>query len=279
MSGIEVAGLAFGVLPVVIEIVKSYKTACERLHTFRTYSKAIQRIQLRFRTQESNFRNECRHLFRLIIEDGQEAQDILQDPAHSRWRDSGLDEKLEKVLGSDYELCEDILKQIQEIVKDVRTELSKISSEKPNVSFIHSHMGMSQISAYTIKGELKEETIQRLRQAITISFKETYYEKKVADLQLWISYLSNLRSHHCELQQERSSSRACITRKYLPSSITAINQASHKLHDSLKEAWSCTNISHTGHQAKLCVNAKIEGGVCLDMAISCRLRDSKVIQV
>lgn len=137
MSGIEVAGLIFGVLPVIIQIIKSYETTCERLHTFRVHARAIQRIQVRFRVQQSSFRNECRHLLRLVIHDDEELQATLEDRTHSRWRDGQLNEQFQICLGDEYDSCETILKEIQQLLKEIGEDLSRFdraSWPKPEVS-------------------------------------------------------------------------------------------------------------------------------------------------
>lgn len=100
----EVTALVFGILPVVIEIVKSYETARERLHTLRHHCRAIQRIQVKFRVEESSFRNECRLLLRLVIEDGQDLHQMLSNTTDSRWRDRGINEQFRRCLDSDYDL-------------------------------------------------------------------------------------------------------------------------------------------------------------------------------
>ena len=59
----------------------------------------------------------------------------------------------------------------------------------------------------------------------------------------------------------------CVAHKTLPSKIIAIQKASQKLHEALSNAWCCGDLTHAEHFAKICLDAKVEAGVNLDLAI------------
>lgn len=52
----------------------------------------------------------------------------------------------------------------------------------------------------------------------------------------------------------------------------AVRKASIALHQALGEAWSCANSEHIEHTTKLCLDAKADDNVRLDLAISYRKR-------
>jgi hypothetical protein len=66
MSGVEVVGLVFGVLPILIETIKAYATVADGLHTFRHYSKETKNIALKLTVQHGIFLNHCRLLLQLV---------------------------------------------------------------------------------------------------------------------------------------------------------------------------------------------------------------------
>ena len=117
--------------------------------------------------------------------------------------------------------------------------------------------------------------LRRVYQAFDISCKENTYRKWLDDLDQWNSKLSRLRAQRCKLQKQRSNRMEGLIRKSTPKRYIDIHTASQKLHDSLRDSWSCTNISHVGHQAKLSLDAHAEYGTAhLDIVIACRRRQS-----
>ena len=135
MSGAEVAGLFFGVLPVVIEAVKAYHTTCEKIRIFQHYSREVERIQKQFRVRQRMFLNECHLLLQLVVDDDV-TKAMLGDFEHSLWRDKSLNNQLNNYLSDSYQSCKDIVEDTQTILEDVGEELrcfDAIASEKLKV--------------------------------------------------------------------------------------------------------------------------------------------------
>lgn len=78
MSGIGIGGSVFGILPILVEVVKSYCTVKEALNTFRRYSKEVRSVSLQLKVQTGIFLNHCRLLL-CLVEDDQIAEDMLRD--------------------------------------------------------------------------------------------------------------------------------------------------------------------------------------------------------
>jgi hypothetical protein len=129
MSGIEVAGLAFGILPILIEVVKSYSTVADGLHTFRHYSKEVRAISLQLNVQNSIFLNHCRLLLRLV-EDDKAAEDMLENRDDRRWTSAELNDKLNIVLRESFDLCRDIVEGTKEIIDEIKHELVRFDDLK-----------------------------------------------------------------------------------------------------------------------------------------------------
>lgn len=125
------------------------------------------------------------------------------------------------------------------------------------------------------QGESLKLAIRRLRNSSKIAFEKSKYEKSLSDLRDHNSQLCQLRSHLGDFQNRRTCPAGrCIGRKTLPSKITAIQQASQKLHEALSNAWCCGDLAHAGHFAKICLDAEVQAGVHLDLAISCHEKES-----
>ncbi|KAH7398767.1 hypothetical protein DE146DRAFT_504079 [Phaeosphaeria sp. MPI-PUGE-AT-0046c] len=253
MSGIEIAGLAFGVLPILIELVKSYSTVAEGLHTFRHYSREVKAISLQLNVQNGIFLNHCRLLLRLV-EDDTAAENMLEDRSDRRWTSKELNDKLNTVLKESFDLCRAIVEGTKDVIDEIKGEMEKFDD----------------LRAQKRKDETFKAAIKRLRGATRIVFNKSKYDRCLADLRDRNDDLTTLRSQICAFQQQPTNTiGALVQHKMLPDRFQAIQGASQKLHEALCSAWCCDDSKHRGHYAKLCLDAEVQEEVRLDLAISC----------
>lgn len=124
MSGIEVAGLVFGVLPVIAEVIKSYSSIISSLHTFRHYSGELKSVALKFKVQRAIFFNEVRHILGLV-QDDKEIERMLEDQTHPRWANKELDDRLSAILRNSLDLCHSIIKDTSDSIEGMKEEMAK----------------------------------------------------------------------------------------------------------------------------------------------------------
>ena len=141
MSGVEVAGLALGFLPLLISAAEHYDKCLRPFTHYKDFAKEANRFQNLLRVQKAIFTNQCRILLEEIIEhdvassmlDGQSGVD------HPSWSDVELAEELTRLLGLDsrdacittIELIEDRLGDIDIESQDLATAIDQI----PRVSY------------------------------------------------------------------------------------------------------------------------------------------------
>ncbi|PSN61667.1 hypothetical protein BS50DRAFT_578201 [Corynespora cassiicola Philippines] len=254
----EIAGLVIGIVPIVVEILKSYGVAKERLKTFAHHVQVAYDVQLRYRVAATNFRHECHKLLKAVVEDAREHSQMIEDPAHSGWRDPFTEERLRDFLGIDYQLMEDVVVKIRDLLRETHKQFADLDR------------GLSKE-----KSDSRTAALRRLYKAFDLSFKENSYRKLLEDLDQWNTKLGRLSDQRYKIQKPRTPHLDCLVRKSTPKRFTDIRIASQKLHDSLRDSWSCTNISHEGHQAKLSLDASSEYGTArLDMVIACHRKPS-----
>jgi hypothetical protein len=247
----EIAGLAVGVIPIVVEILKSYRTARARLHAFKEYTRVISDVQLRYRVAAANFSNECQLLLKTVVDDGRELSEMMAEPLHAAWQSLQLEARFRAFLEQDYPVFEEIILLIRDVLRETQTAIEDCNVQQSTLD--------------------AQRTAQRLYLAFDISRKENKYRHWLDALDQWNKKLSKLRKQRCKLHKSRSAQPACLVRKAVPRQYSDIRTASQKLHESLQDSWSCTNVSHTGHQAKLSLKASADyGKVRLDMVIACR---------
>ncbi|ORY05558.1 hypothetical protein BCR34DRAFT_490794 [Clohesyomyces aquaticus] len=245
MSGAELAfaGLAIGIIPIVVEILKSYSVTKSRLKTFARYHHVIADVQLRYQVASANFSNNSQLLLQAAVESSKEVSEMVKDPQHAGWQEPDIEERFRNFLERDHQLCEGIVLKIRDVLRQTQTMLSI----------------------------LDQDSTPTFLQAFNISSKENRYRHALEELDQWNLKLSNLCQQRCRLQKRRGISSHCIIRRTAPKSVSHIRVASQTLRESLQDSWSCTNISHSGHQAKLSVDASAEyDTVQLDVVIACQ---------
>lgn len=256
MSGIEVAGLAIGVVPIFVEILKSYGTAKRRLKTLNRYVEVVSDIQLGFQVAAACFNNDCRLILQAVVAHPGEVTAMVEDPSHKIWQEESddIEEKLRSLLQEDYELCQSVVVRVRDILRETQKSLTRLDGD------INKNGKQTQ-----------KESMRRLWSAFNTATKENEYLQQLESLNRWNKTLSRLRKQRCKIKKSRTFSSVCITRKTTPRSYQQIRTASQQLGKSLHESWSCTNASHSGHQAKLSLDVKSgQQDVQLDIVVACQ---------
>jgi hypothetical protein len=136
MSGLEIVGLAFGILPVLIEVIKSYSTISRKIHTLRHYSKEVRSISEQLKIHNGIFLNEVRLLLR-STEEEKEVERMLNEADDRRWKDRTLNEKIAAVLGESFDLCRGIIEATKDIIDAMGVDMARfdeILKQKTKVS-------------------------------------------------------------------------------------------------------------------------------------------------
>jgi len=126
MAGVEIAGLALAVLPILFETVRAYSNVHDSLHTFRHWAKEVSTISFELKIQREVFFNECR-LFLQKAVDAEAAKDMIRDRNDERWKSADLDKKLGAVLEDSLELCCSIITATHEVVGSIEAEMKRFN--------------------------------------------------------------------------------------------------------------------------------------------------------
>lgn len=138
----EVSGLVFGVIPLVLEAVKNYRRVCSTLHTFRHYSREVRRVEKQFNVCRQIFLNECNLLLQIVAPDDY-SHDMLADRSHEFWRTHAhLEEDLNKCLSDGYGACKIIILETRDMLIDLEESLSSfdvLANHKRRVCIVPEH--------------------------------------------------------------------------------------------------------------------------------------------
>jgi hypothetical protein len=123
MAGVEVAGLAFGVLPILFEAVRAYSKVYDSLHTFRHWKQEVATISFELKIQREVFFNECRLLLQEAV-DADTAKGMLKERNDEQWKSAELSLKLREVLEDNLELCCSIILATNHALVSIAEEMN-----------------------------------------------------------------------------------------------------------------------------------------------------------
>lgn len=279
MSGLEIPGLIFGVLPVFVQVLQSYRNIHDTLHAFRHYSREVKRIKIQFKIQHHNFQNEC-SLLQYIIAGEDTFQTVWDDKDRTSQRNASLEEHLNKRIDDSHQTCEDIVNDIKKELDEMEEDLKSfgvLKNEKRQVS--QCMLPRSTHPPFTFdQHEKLKATINRVRNSIKVVFDKDRYIKRLTKLRESNMDLHTFRMQIEELLKRRSDTVSLSKiRKRLPPHYSSVQKVSQTLHEALSNAWNCPYSGHKTHYGKLCVEAQVQNVVRLDLALSykpCQTGDS-----
>jgi hypothetical protein len=118
--GLGVAGL----LPVILETIKAFRTIREGVKTARKCDKEIEQLERDLKIQRGRFRNECVLLLQHNNgDDTKRTQEMITDPSHHNWTDAMLETRLQERLKESYDLCRMIVERIYDVQQQLISDL------------------------------------------------------------------------------------------------------------------------------------------------------------
>ncbi|RDW69116.1 uncharacterized protein DSM5745_08876 [Aspergillus mulundensis] len=103
MSGVESAGLALALFPLLVNQLDNYARGIEKFKLLRRYKNALADVALELGTQRMVFLNTLEQALDGVVDDDNQVQDLISEPGGEPWRDPLLQEKLKIKLGRNYD--------------------------------------------------------------------------------------------------------------------------------------------------------------------------------
>lgn len=125
MSGVELAGLALAVLPLLVSAIEHYDDILKPLRAYRGFSSKLKRLNDDLTVQRTIFRTECLLLL-APVSTSTTAQAMLSDPRHEAWESVTLERVLNERFGPLASSCQLVVKRINAHLKSIAEVLSKI---------------------------------------------------------------------------------------------------------------------------------------------------------
>lgn len=138
MSGIEVAGLVLGALPLIITALETYKSTVSKVSKWRCYEREVHRLVVILNCENVRLQSICEKL----LEGGSVARTVIaamiEDPGGPLWKDNGLRQKLE-LSWRVWDSGENLLGMIEDVKGSLDEIKDKLKLEDGKVSAHHLH--------------------------------------------------------------------------------------------------------------------------------------------
>lgn len=128
MSGIEVAGLVLGALPLIITALDVYKGTISTVSKWRCYAREVDSLIRFLKLEDARLQSICEKLLNGIVS-GIDIKAMIEDPGGPPWKDNDLHRKLEPRL---WKSGEDIMGTIEDIkmsVDEIKDKLKLVDGK------------------------------------------------------------------------------------------------------------------------------------------------------
>jgi hypothetical protein len=129
MSGIEVAGLLLGVIPLVISALEHYEGTLEPTIAFFKWNSELSAAVRKLWMQHTLYEQSIRLMLTPITND-QELNEMMDDTESGLWKDADLADQLRQRLGKAYNPYLSTIKEIEGIMKTLAEKLDIAGAAK-----------------------------------------------------------------------------------------------------------------------------------------------------
>jgi hypothetical protein len=142
MSGLEIGGLALGVVPIVVAAAGAYRTLHDRLNTLRHRHRIAQRLWLKYRFIQARIRTTFRYFFAPILQENDPWQ-YMQQTGLSARQEKDVAEYIDQTLGMESaSMLAEVFNEISAILGEARMSLvhvESLASANTEVSYPNFH--------------------------------------------------------------------------------------------------------------------------------------------
>lgn len=141
MSGIEVAGVVLGSIPLVISTLEHYKTGISVIQRYRRYERELQRLIRNLATEKVKLQNVCEKLLDGIIPPSR-IDDMVENPGGDLWARDKTQKAIRTRLWKSRDVFEETLRDIQTATDDMYEKLgggTEVSRFTPSSSSSNYH--------------------------------------------------------------------------------------------------------------------------------------------
>ncbi|KAJ8118057.1 hypothetical protein OPT61_g882 [Boeremia exigua] len=212
-TGIEVAGLVLGALPLLLEGLKFYAEGVDTAIRFWKYREGVKGLISELGAEQTIYLNSIEIMIHGVV-DARDVEEFLTKPGGDLWKRPKFEQKLRKRLGSSFDSYLDTISRMKFAVDAFRTKLKLDDAGKPQFSDKHTF----------------KENYRRLR----FSLNQAEYANLMGQIRQSNSTLKDLtfQRQNIEAQQQR------VVRGSVPN-FKRINRRAGGFYSAIKAGWKC----------------------------------------
>lgn len=128
MSGIEIAGLVLGAIPLVIAAFDVYKGTVSKVSKWRRYTREVDRIVRSLRLEHARLESICEKLLGGLVP-GIEIEAMMKDPSGPLWKAESLHDKMGMRLWKSGEDFIGTIEDINNAIDEIKIKLNLVDGE------------------------------------------------------------------------------------------------------------------------------------------------------
>jgi hypothetical protein len=133
MSGIEVAGIILGAIPLVISGLEHYSQSANAIKSMWRYPKEFQTLSRRLRIEYEMFRNTMELILSSCVR-GRSLEQMLTDSGGKSWEDADVERELHRILQGSHTVFVETVLSMSEAISTFRKRLRLSSDGKVRIS-------------------------------------------------------------------------------------------------------------------------------------------------
>jgi hypothetical protein len=239
MSGIEIAGLMLGAIPLVIAALEHYEDLITPAKNFVNFQGELGRAIQELWNQYTFFEQSMEVLLRPVTTD-QELSEMIDNTNSKLWQDPAIEQDLQRNLGKAYPSYMRTVNDIQKIMIGIAMKLRNVHGVE-NLSRIGLKAIISQHTAAKVDGKLQKFEISR---RVKFTMKKKKIKESLKELQRCIEMLDKFQVKADKIAEadELYKSEGWF-RVTLPTD--TIRENAKKLYSVLSKTWCSTHSSHS----------------------------------
>lgn len=203
MSGIEVAGLVLGALPLIVTALDIYKGTVSKVSKWRRYEREVDRLIRCLRLEDARLQSICEKLLGGSVS-GTDIAAMIKDPGGPLWKDNGLHQKLEPSWRLWYS-GEDLMGTIEDIKSAVDEIKDKLKLVDGKVSLHHFICRASLLTKYLWQIQWSESRIQREFKRASFTLDSANYKELLDRITNGITQIDSVLNANIALEAPRRS--------------------------------------------------------------------------
>ncbi|KAK6501617.1 hypothetical protein TWF481_009452 [Arthrobotrys musiformis] len=238
MSGIEIAGLVLGAIPLVISALEHYEDIIGPVKAFTKYRGELGHAIRELRNHHTSFEQSIEVLLRPITTD-QELSAMIDNTDSDLWQDPDIDHQLKKSLGRAYAPYMENVNYVQKILTTIASKLENLKGVE-NIPRDGLNAIISQHPAAKVKGMLQRFEISK---RLKFTMKKKKIKESMGELQKCIDMLDKF--------QDKADKISAADDTYNPTrgpllspNVETIRENAKRLYDVLSKTWCSTHSSH-----------------------------------